>query len=122
MIRRSLITGGRPKANSDLNFGLSAQCGYSARAGDIRFRGNNGHQDLTRFLKQVPASQWSGLAEIANLILPCILRHDSTQQSAQKIGAGNDAFLFAPDQDQIVVDDVIFRMFRLHLHAIDHAA
>jgi hypothetical protein len=51
-----------------------------------------------------------------------ILRHDSTQKSSQKIGTGYDALLLPPDQDQIVVDDIIFGMFRLHLHATDHAA
>jgi hypothetical protein len=51
-----------------------------------------------------------------------IQRHDSTQESSQKIGSSYYAFFFSPDQDQIVVDDIIFRMFRLHFHATDHAA
>ena len=41
---------------------------------------------------------------------------DSTQEPSQKIGAGDDALLRSPHQDQIVVDDIIFRMFWLHLH------
>src|SRR5579862_1326081 len=51
-----------------------------------------------------------------------ILRHDSTQESSQKVGSSYYAFLFSPDQDQIVVDDIIFKMFRLHLQATDHPA
>lgn len=57
----------------------------------------------------------------ASLILVCIVRHDSTQKSAQKVRSSYYAFLFSPDQDQIVVDDIIFRMFRFNLHATDYA-
>jgi hypothetical protein len=38
-------------------------------------------------------------SELANLFLACMLRHDPTQKSSQKIGAGNNAFFFSPDQD-----------------------
>ena len=51
----------------------------------------------------------------------CISRHDSAQQSSQKIGPCYYAFLVPPDQDEIVVDDIVFSVFRLHLHATDHA-
>ena len=56
------------------------------------------------------------------LISNCILRDDSAQKAAQKIGSGYYAFFVPPDQDQIIVDDIIFRMLRLHPHAADHAA
>ena len=37
--------------------------------------------------------------EFDSLILVYVLRHDSTQKSAQKIGSGYYAPLFPPDQD-----------------------
>jgi uncharacterized protein with beta-barrel porin domain len=42
-----------------------------------------------------------------------VLRHDSTQKSSQKVGSGDDAFFVSPEKDQIVIDDIVFRMCRL---------
>src|SRR5271157_5304860 len=49
-------------------------------------------------------------------------RGDSTQEPPQEIGAGDDALLLSPDQDQVVVDDIIFSMLRLQLHEPDNVA
>ena len=57
----------------------------------------------------------SNLADV-----PC---RDPPQEPSQKIGFGDDTLLLSSHQDQIVVDDVddiIFRMFRLHLHEPDN--
>ena len=41
---------------------------------------------------------------------------DSTQEPPQEIGTSDDALLLSPHQDQVLVDDIIFSMLRLHLH------
>jgi hypothetical protein len=47
---------------------------------------------------------------------------DSTQEPPQEIGAGDDALLLSPHQDQVVVDDIIFSMLWLQLHEPDNVA
>ena len=56
-----------------------------------------------------------------SLIPTGISHHDTAQQSSQKIGPSYYAFLLAPDQDEIIVDDIVLGVFRLHPHATDHA-
>jgi hypothetical protein len=38
-------------------------------------------------------------SELANLFLACMLRHDPTQKSSQKIGSSYNPLFFSPDQD-----------------------
>ena len=47
---------------------------------------------------------------------------DSAQEPSQEIGAGDDAPLLSPHEDQIVVDDIIFGMPRFHFHEPDNVA
>ena len=49
-------------------------------------------------------------------------RADTAQEPPQEIGSSDYALLCSPYQDQVVVDDIVFRMFRLNLHAPDHFA
>jgi hypothetical protein len=47
---------------------------------------------------------------------------NSAQQPPEKIRPGDDASLYPPHQDQVVIDDIILGMFRLYLHPADHFA
>jgi hypothetical protein len=44
-------------------------------------------------------------------------RADTAQEPPQEIGSSDYALLCSPYQDQVVVDDIVFGMFRLNLHA-----
>jgi hypothetical protein len=47
---------------------------------------------------------------------------DSTQEAPQKIRSGDNALLLSPHQNQVVIDDIIFRMFWSDLHTSHYVA
>jgi len=51
-----------------------------------------------------------------------IHRHDPAQQPAEQIGSGDDPLLCAPDQNQIVVDNVVVGTLRHDFHVPDDVA
>ena len=53
---------------------------------------------------------------------PLLHRGDPPQQPSEQIRAGDDPLLLVPDQDQIVLDHVVARLFRHDLHQADDIA
>jgi hypothetical protein len=49
-------------------------------------------------------------------------RRNASQQATQQIGSGDDALLRAPDQDQIVVDNIVIRPLLHNLQAPNDVA
>src|ERR1700730_3050560 len=89
--------------------------GAAGRGGEVNRRVHAGHQPT---MSEPVASWHSGLPRGVYWFQDC----DASQQATQQVGSGDDAPLRAPDQDQIVVDDVVLWPLRHNLQASDDLA